>query len=202
MKLLREAPIRTAQPSPWNRLERAEQRQVVRQRLAEADAGIDDQPRAGDAGGFTGFDAGAEPIVDVEDDIVIVGFVLHGARVALGMHQHDRQPGPRRGLEARGIMAQGRDVVDEVHAGLSRAAHHLGLARVDGKPGARAGRQRLDDGADAAPFLLRIDRIGAGPRRFPADVEDVGPLRLQLQRVGDGRIRRQIAPAVGRSCRA
>ena len=50
MKLLREAPSSTAQPRPWKMVKDAEQGQVVGQRLAEADAGVDDQALARNAG--------------------------------------------------------------------------------------------------------------------------------------------------------
>ena len=80
MKLLREAPSRIGAAEPVEDAQGAEQRQVVGQRLAEADAGVDDQPRARDAGTLAGLDAGGEPIVDVEHDVGIARIVLHGAR--------------------------------------------------------------------------------------------------------------------------
>src|SRR6185503_11867805 len=96
-------------------------------------------------------------------------------------------------------MREGRDVIDQVDAGLSGAAHDLRLAGIDGEPRTCAWREGLDDGADTAPFLLEIDRVGAGPRRFPADVENVGALRLELQRMRDGRVACEVAPAVGKA---
>ena len=71
MKLLREAPSRSAQPRPWKSAQGPQQRQIVRERLAEADAGVDDQPRARDAGALAGGDARLEQVVDVEHDVVV-----------------------------------------------------------------------------------------------------------------------------------
>ena len=82
-----------------------------------------------------------------------------------------------------------------------RAPHHLRLARVDGEARPHARRQRLDHRHDPPQLLLEVDRLGTGPRQLRADVEDVGALRLEPQRVRDGGIRRQIAPAVREAVR-
>ncbi len=73
--------------------EAADQREVVRDGLAEADAGIDQHAGARDAGGLGGGDAGLEEVDDVEQHVVVGGRVLHGPRVAPGVHQADRPAG-------------------------------------------------------------------------------------------------------------
>ena len=77
------------------------------------------------------------------------------------------------------------------------------VLRVSIESGTRAcGPQRLDHRQDAAAFLLGVDGRGAGPRRLAADVEDVGALGLEPQAMVDRGVGVEIAPAVGRSCRA
>ena len=94
-------------------------------------------------------------------------------------------------------MRQRRDVVDDVRAFQRRAPHHLGLARVDRQAGAAPLGERGDHRQDAPALLLEVHGVGAGPGRLPADVEDVGPLRLEPQRVRDRGVRGAVAAAVG-----
>ena len=46
-------------------------------------------------------------------------------------------------------------------------------------------RELLDDRQHAAQFFVGVDRLGVRPRAFAADVEQVGPVGDQLQRMGD-----------------
>ena len=74
--------------------------------------------------------------------------------------------------------------------------------RVSMEMGARACLARASmTGRTRRHLLLGGDRLGARPRRFPADVEDVGTLGLQLQAVRDGRLRIEIPAAVGEAVR-
>ena len=72
-----------------------------------------------------------------------------------------------------------------MHAGEGRPAHHVGFAGVDGEARAGLADQPLDDGHDTAKFLVGGDGIGTGPRRFAADIEQVGPFVVEAERVGD-----------------
>ncbi len=96
-----------------------------------------------------------------------------------------------------GIVGEGGDVVDEAGAGSGGPAHHLGMAGVDRERDARAFGQRFDHRQHAPAFLVEADGLGARPGRFPADVEHVGALGLELEGVGDGGFRCEVAAAVG-----
>ena len=78
------------------------------QRLAEADAGIDDQALARNAGLFAGLDARFECVVNIEHDVVVDRIVLHGARIALRMHEHDRHAGRGGNLETLRVVRRER----------------------------------------------------------------------------------------------
>ena len=82
-------------------------------------------------------------------------------------------------------MCQRRDIVEDVGAAAGGAAHHLGLARVDGDQRLRARAQALDHRDDAGELVGDRHVAGAGARRFPADVDDVGALVCKPQRVID-----------------
>ena len=151
----------------------------------------------GDAGGLADGDAGVEPIVNVEDHVIVARVELHGPGVALGVHEHYRQAGLGHDPQGGGTVPQGRHVVDDARPSVGGAAHDLGVAGVDGEGGANLLGEGRDDGDDAPQLLVQADGLGARPGRFPADVEDIGTFGLQLQAMGDGGLRIEPAPAVG-----
>ena len=63
---------------------------IVGHRFAEPDARIDDQALAWNTGPYAGFDTRLELVVDVEQHVLIARILLHGARIAERMHEHDR----------------------------------------------------------------------------------------------------------------
>ncbi len=65
----------------------AQQLEVVLERLAEADPGIDPDPLLGDAAGHRRLDALGEEGADIVDHVVVDGVVLHRARASLHVHQ-------------------------------------------------------------------------------------------------------------------
>ena len=90
---------------PVQEREAADQREVVRDRLAEADPRVDEDAGARDAGRLGRGDAGLEKVEDVEQHVVVGRRVLHGLRVAPRVHQADRPAGgggDRRGSPGRG----------------------------------------------------------------------------------------------------
>ena len=91
------------------------------------------------------------------DDIVVMRRVLHRPGLALHVHQASRGAAFGDGLERAG-RRQRRHVVHERCAGRDRAAHHRGLARVDGNRNGERAREALDERDHAPQFLLVIDR--------------------------------------------
>ena len=100
--------------------------------------------------------------------------IAGSARLAI-VHDDDRRA--VLGDDARhvGIALQAPHVIDDGRAGLERPARHGGFARID-----RNGDAERNDGRQNGlkPFALLVerhaDRAAIGPRRFRADVEDVG----------------------------
>ena len=96
---------------------------VVVQVLAEADAGIGDELRLGDARRNAGIDPLFEEVEHVEHHVAVLRIVVHGLGVALGVHQDHRQPGLGRDGERSRVMRQGRDIVEDIGArGRARGA--------------------------------------------------------------------------------
>ena len=65
----------------------AQQLEVVLERLAEADARVDDDALLAHALADRELDALLEEGADVVDDVVVAGVVLHGARLAEHVHE-------------------------------------------------------------------------------------------------------------------
>ncbi len=166
--------------------------------LAEADAGVGDDPRAVDAGGDTRGDARVEPVEHVGDRVDIVRRGLHRRRRPLRVHQDDRAAPRRDQGERGGVESQRRDVVDQHRASVERGGHHRGLARVDRDGNAV---QPGEDRRDTGEFVFDRDFIGTRPGRFAAEVDDARPRRhhraRRRDRVGTAGPQRAVAEAVG-----
>ena len=157
----------------------AQQGKVLPAALGEADAGIDDEAAALDAGRDRRLDPGLDLIEDVERHIVVAGRDIHLRRLAPLMHQHDARAARRGHREALGIVAEGRYVIDDIDTPGEGRAHDGGMASIDRKPQpgmlAAPPREALQDRLDAADLGRRIDGGGAGSGQFPADVQDRSP---------------------------
>ena len=66
---------------------------VVIKRLSETYARVNHQPASIQARFLTGLDTLFQPIVDIEEDIVVTRFFLHRLGVALSVHENDRGAG-------------------------------------------------------------------------------------------------------------
>ncbi len=154
--------------------------------LAESYTRVEGDARAVEAGRAGGGDAQLEEVVDVEQHVAVARVLLHGARVALGVHEAERR-GPRGYGDAALVMRERRDVVEHDRAGGQRRLGHGRLARVD-RDGDRAAAlaQSLYHRQDAVELLLERHGFGPGARRLAADVEDVGPRLGQREAVRDG----------------
>ena len=125
MKRLREAPTKSGSPKRLNSASRAMQADALFRRLAEADAGIEHDAVAGDAGALGDLQRASKERLDIGDDVD--GRV---GRLAV-MHDDDRHAvfGDDRGHG--GIALQAPDVVDDGGALVERPGGDLGLDGVD-----------------------------------------------------------------------
>ncbi len=151
----------------------AQQLDRVSRPLGEADARVEGDLRAADAGAFRGGDACGQFRGDLGGDIRVGRVRLHGRRGAAHVHEHDgttARGDQRRGI---GVMRQGGDVVDDAGSGVERGRHGDGVTGVDGEhqPG---GRERANDRDDPGALLLGADWRGTGTGALAADVDDVG----------------------------
>ena len=112
------------------------------------------------------------------------------------VHQDDGQAELGRGLQARGscVSAETSLMIRRPPPPPARITSALRVSIESGR-GTRG--ERRDDRQHAAAFLLEVDGAGAGPRRFPADVEDVGALGLEPQGMRDRGVGGGVAAAVG-----
>ena len=148
--------------------ELAEQGQVVRRRLAEAEARIDDQPLPRHAG----TDGPLDGPLEVGDDLGHQGRVA-GLGAVVHEHQRDAVLGgdPGDGI----VVGHAPDVVDQVGPGVERRVGHGRLGRVDREGHVRHRRAKgPDHGNDAGDLVGHVDRHVARPRGGTADVEEIG----------------------------
>ena len=143
---------------------------------------------AGDSGGLGCGEALAQKIANFNHNILVMRLLLHGLRISLFVHQADRNAAGGNHIQCRRIL-QRVDVVDHMHAGGNRRAHHFGFAGVN-RERYRYTAQTFDDRQYALQFLAHADRLRAGAGGFSADVEDIRTLGDQLLRMGN----RGIAP--------
>ena len=120
------------------------------------------------------------------DDVVVARFALHRARLA--EHVHEAQLAPRVGDDRRHLRvgAQRCDVVDDARPRGDRRARDERLGRVDRDLCGRARGELGDDGLDARELLVEQHGLSAGAGGLATDVEDVGTLAGEPQRMLDG----------------
>jgi len=145
--------------------------------LAEAEAGVEDDLVALDAGGHCRFEAHPQFGEDKGEDFVWGEGWERGPvlRAASGVHQD--------GSAAELCACRGHvrvpevaaDVVDDLCPSFDGVAGGGGVEGVDGEDGCWALlEERFDDGEDAGLFFARGEGGGIGAGGFAANVDDVG----------------------------
>ncbi len=177
--LLRETPTRTGGPMAQIRSSPLEQREVLRDGLAEADPGIEAHSVLGDAGSNGDRKSLLEECADLPHDVVVSRSDLHRARLSLHVHQtHVRTRVGDHARECR-VSSQRGDVVDEPRAERECPPSDLGLGRVDRN---RPADQSLEHGNHASQFLVERNVVRPGSSRLSPDVHESGTLVEQPPR--------------------
>ena len=176
--------------------EPAQQRQVVSDGLAEADAGVDQDLLLGDAVLRREHHALLEEGADVVDDVVVVRLPLHRLRFALHVHEDHRTAGVGDDVDHLRIHPESAHVVDDRDAGRESPPRDFGLVRVDGQHSRGLGPQPLDDREDARQFVFELDSVGAGARGLAADVDDRGAVARHGGALRDRRLELREAASV------
>jgi hypothetical protein len=86
-------------PERAERVEALQQREVVVDRLAEPDSGVDAEGFGRYTGALRGGHRGPQLVADLREEVVVARVGLHRAGGAL--HVHDREPGSVLGAEPR-----------------------------------------------------------------------------------------------------
>ena len=169
------------------------------ERLAEAEARVDDDALARDARAPRSACARSRRKSRTSrDDVVVVSASAAScaARPACASGRR-RTSRARRRPRARPARCSARDVVDHVGAGVERRAHHRGLASCRPRPGTPSSRAPSTTGSTRASSSASATGGAPGRRRLAADVEDVGALAQQRSRVRERRAGVEVAAAVG-----
>ena len=148
MKLLREVPITSGRPSSRSSPRRRSSSRLCSAVLPKPMPGVEPDPLLGDPGRDRGLEPLGEEGLDLVDDVVVDGVLLHRPRAAEHVHQHHRRPalGAERGHLR--VAAQGGDVVDDRRAGVER---RRGDRRLRGVDRDRAPRRRPAPRSPARP---------------------------------------------------
>ena len=145
------------------------------------------------------FEAFLKKRADLCDHVSVGRVELHGGRFALHVHEHDAGSELADDFRHVRIAAKCRNVVDDAGACLQRLAGDLGFDGIHGDRHGRDSGQFFDNRNDAAPFLFQRNRLGAGPARFAADVENVGAVGNELKCMLDCACGGIVLPAVGKT---
>ena len=121
------------------------------------------------------------------DNVVVMGGILHVARLALHVHQAHRHAQFGRGA-ARAVAAQRVNVVDHARTCGHGGMHHLRLGGVDGNRQGSARDQLLYHRQHATKLFLDRNLGGTWPSGFTADVEHVGTFVRHAQTLRHGGI--------------
>ena len=108
-----------------------QQGEVVLQRLAEADAGVEDDPLLGDPGIDGSLQARGQVVPHLRHDVLVRRVLLHRARVAAHVHEADVGAALGHQRQQARVEPAGGDVVDEREAGVEGGLGHRGQRGVD-----------------------------------------------------------------------
>ena len=157
--------------------------------FAEAEAGVEDDFVAGDAGGGGGFEARGKFGEDEGEDFV---WCERGERrpvvgASAGVHEDGSAVEFGAGSGHVGVPEVAADVIDDLGSGCDGAAGGGGVEGVDGEDGLGAlFEDGLDDRENAGLFFFGGERGGVGAGGLAADVEEVRALVEHGQGLGEG----------------
>ena len=150
-RALAREPDQHRSPDRDEHVQTPDELEILRRRLAEADPGIEADTLLGDAGR----DREPKPLLEegghLGSNVLVARVDLHGAWLALHVHQAEIGAALRHDLGQIGVAPQRGDVVDELDAELERAPGDLALRRVDRE---RHAVEPLEHGNDPAELLL------------------------------------------------
>ncbi len=168
---------------------------VLLRRLAEADAGIEQNAAERHAGRRREIERAFEEALDVVEN------VDRPVRPLAVVHDDDRRAGFGDRVRHARIALQSPDVVDDRGAEPRRLARHCGFAGVDGDGCVETFSQGPEHRRYPAKLLFRGNGSVAGPGRFAADVDDRRALGNHRVSARDGGLGVEMPSAVGKRIR-
>ena len=156
----------------------AQQHRALGGRLAEVEAGVEDDLLGSQADRLGPLGPVAQERGDVGDEIVVVRIGIGDAGPQPDVGGDDGGVVLGRDPEVVGIVEAG-DVVADDRARAARGVEHRRPPGVDRERHVEAGLQRLDRGHDPVELLGLVD-LGPGAGLHPADVEQVGAVGDEL----------------------
>ena len=170
---------------------------AVRRAFGKPDPGIDDEPLDGNAGGGGDRDALGQLPSHIGDHILIHRFRVHRFWHPSRVHEDDRRAAARHDVRDRRIEAETAHIVDDRGAGVDGGACDVRLGRVDRDRDRQPTCERAEHRHDPRELFGGRNGVGAGARRFAADVDKIGAVLLHAQRRVDGGFRIEEAGSFG-----
>ena len=163
-----------------------EQLPILHAALREAQARVKNQVLRQHAGGQQALAQSGQLLDDLGDHAArVLRQAVHGLGGTAGVHQDVRHLQLGGGFNHFVAYVQTGHVVDDVGTGGDGGAGGLRVHGVHADGGAHL-RDCLDDGQDAALFLLHADAHGTGAGGLTANVDNGGALGNHAGGVGDG----------------
>ncbi|OPY85504.1 MAG: hypothetical protein A4E72_01923 [Syntrophus sp. PtaU1.Bin208] len=128
-------------------------------------------------------------------DLHILGFPPH-------VHENDSSSGIDHGLQHPFIKAHRADIVDDFCSGSKGFPGDFRLCRINGYGNVNFSNQSFYYRQNTVRLFFQRDGIRSRPRRFTADIQNIGPLLDQLNPMSHGGIMAKIFSSIGKGIRS
>ena len=167
--------------------------------FAKSDPWIKNHLRSADASALGANERGTHAERHVAHNIRGKRPFLHRTRRATHVHQDNGHAGPAHHLRQRGIGAEGAHIVDDFYARANPRFRHRSFLGVERNWNAQFSAKTFEHRQHSRQLLFGADGIGSRTRRFPSEIENVGPSPLQLKCSSNRRLRVEIYAAIGKT---
>jgi len=176
-----------------------EQFVILREALAEADAGIKDDLRFEDASLACNRDGFAQTANHVPQNVPREFAFLHGARLTAHVHHDEGHTAARSDFGNTRIILQPGNIVNDFRARVECRFGHFKLLRVDGDRDFQPVTKAVQNRKDAREFFFGRRAGGAGTGGFAPHIEQISTRGFHGQRVLDGVLSVKELAAIGKT---
>ncbi len=174
---------------------------ILRITFTETDARIKNNLRFGDACLHRHGDGSAQAGCYIFHYVSRERLLLHGAGLAVHVHQNHRELAASCDLRQPRIGAQGGNVIHDFRTRGDSGFGHFGAAGIDGNGDGQPPAQLFEHREDSSQLLRGRSAFRAGTRRFAADIEDVRTGGFHFDCAGHGGVDLMKKAAVGKAVR-